>query len=74
MCIISPQKIAGENLRKLIQDNFPSQQAFAYEYGIEIRTVSRYINEGINRIDVVQSLAEFFKVDFEDFFKKEKKQ
>lgn len=64
----TPQQKAGNTLRKLIQDNYPSQEAFAYDYGIEIRTVSRYINNGINKIDIIQSLAEFFNVSFSDFF------
>ena len=68
MSSLSPQQIAGKNLRRLIQENFPSQEEFAFEYGLEIRTVSRYINNGINKIDAIQSLADFFKVDFMAFF------
>ncbi len=68
MSELSPQQIAGKNLRRLIQDNFASQEDFAYEYGLELRTVSRYINNGINKIDAIQQLANFFKVDFIEFF------
>lgn len=67
--MMSPQQIAGEVLRKLIRENYPSQEEFAYDYGIDIRTLSRYINQGINKIDVIQELARFFKLDFVDFFK-----
>lgn len=68
---LSPQQIAGKKLRRLIQQNYSSQEAFAEDYGIEIRTVSRYINNGINKIDAVQELASFFNVSFLDFFKEE---
>lgn len=35
---------------------------------MELRTVSRYVNQGINKISVVQELADFFALEFEDFF------
>lgn len=69
MAELSPQKCAGEMLRKLIAESYPTQEEFAYDYGTDIRTVSRYINNGINKIDIVQELAAFFHVDFMDFFK-----
>ncbi len=65
---LSPQQNAGMMLRKLIQENYRSQEDFSYDYGMDIRTVSRYINNGINKIDVVQELAEFFDVPFIAFF------
>lgn len=68
MTKLSPQQKAGNMLRRLIQENYPSQEEFAYDYGLDIRSVSRYINSGINKIDTIQELAEFFKVDFADFF------
>lgn len=64
----SYMQIAGQKLKQLIKDNYPSQEEFAYDYGLEIRTVSRYCNEGINKIIIVQELAEFFNVDFTYFF------
>ncbi len=69
MSVLSPQQRAGNALRRLIQENYPSQEEFAYDYGLDIRSVSRYINNGINKIDTIQELADFFKVDFTDFFK-----
>lgn len=65
---LSPQIKAGRTLRRLIEENFSSQEEFAYEYGADIRTISRYINNGINKIDVIQELAERFDVPFEYFF------
>lgn len=66
---LSPERMAGEALRKLIQENYSSQEDFAYEYGADLRTVSRYINNGINKVNVIQELADFFGVSFTDFFK-----
>lgn len=60
---------AGNALRRLIQENYSTQEDFAYDYGLDIRSVSRYINNGISKIDTIQELAEFFKVDYTEFFK-----
>lgn len=65
---LSPQLRAGNALRRLISENYPSQEEFAYDYGADVRTVNRYVNNGINKIDVIQELAEFFDVPFEYFF------
>lgn len=64
-------KRAGEVLRKLIQENYTSQEEFAYDFGTDIRTVSRYVNNGINKISILQELAIFFHVDIVDFLKEE---
>lgn len=64
-------KRAGEVLRKLIQENYASQEEFAYDFGTDIRTVSRYVNNGINKISILQELAVFFHVDIVDFLKDE---
>ncbi len=59
---------AGACLKRLIQENYASQEDFAYDYGLELRTVSRYVNSGINKVDTIQELAEFFGVSFAEFF------
>lgn len=65
----TPQQLAGITLRRLIKENYDSQEEFANDFGMEIRTVSRYINNGINKIDAIQELADFFDMEFADFFK-----
>lgn len=62
------QQTAGLHLKKLIQENYDSQEDFAYDFGTDIRTVSRYVNNGINKISTIQELALFFGVSFQDFF------
>ncbi|HIU90934.1 MAG TPA: helix-turn-helix transcriptional regulator, partial [Candidatus Fimimonas merdipullorum] len=36
---------------------------FAYEFGTDVRTVSRWINRGVKNLDTLQQLADFFGVD-----------
>lgn len=62
-------RIAGEKLRQLIAENYNTQEEFALDYGLELRTVSRYINSGINKVSTLQELADFFHVPIVDFFK-----
>ena len=65
----TPQQKAGLVLKRLIQERYSSQEEVALDYGMELRTVSRYVNQGINKISVVQELADFFALEFEDFFR-----
>ena len=60
---------AGNNLRCLIQDTYVTQEEFALDFGAELRTVNRWINQGIQKIGLIQQLAAFFEVDFLDFFR-----
>ena len=71
MTELSPQMLAGNRLRKLIAENFDSQEDFAYEFGIDVRTVSRYVNCGINKLDIIQELADWFGIEIMDFFTRE---
>lgn len=65
------QVIVGLNLKKLIKKYYSTQEEFAYEFGADIRTINRYVNNGINKISTIQELADFFDVDFADFFKEQ---
>ena len=66
---LSLNQIAGLRLRKLIQANYQTQQEFADDYGLELRAVRRYINQGITKVSTIQELAFFFGVDASDFFR-----
>ena len=68
MSEITIQQTAGLYLKILIQENYDSQEDFAYDFNTDIRTVSRYVNNGINKISTIQELADFFGVRFQDFF------
>ena len=65
---IDAAKYAGEVLRRLIKENYPSQEEFAFEYGADIRTISRYINEGVTKVPTIQSFALHFQISIKDFF------
>lgn len=67
MSEIDAMKYAGEVLRKLIKDNYKSQEDFAFEFGTDIRNVSRWINNGINKVSTLQELAERFSVPLKYF-------
>ena len=59
---------AGQKLRELINQNYKTQEDFAYDFGADLRTINRYINTGINKLSVIQELAEYFSVDITYFF------
>lgn len=67
MSEMDAMKYAGEVLRKLIKDNYKSQEDFAFEFGTDIRNVSRWINNGINKVSTLQELAERFNVPLKYF-------
>ncbi len=69
MIELTPQLKAGRKLRELIARDFDSQEDFAFEYGCDVRTISRYVNQGIEKVGVIQELAMYFNIDFMDFFK-----
>lgn len=71
MTKLPPEILAGNKLRILIEENYPSQEEFAYQYGADVRTISRHINQGINKISTVQEYANHFHINFLDFFAEE---
>lgn len=66
-------KIAGENLKRLIkQTRYKTQEEFAFAFGAETRTLSRWLNQGIKDIDTLEQLADFISVNIVDLLKQEK--
>ena len=52
---LSLSLIAGINLKRLIRSSrYRTQENFAYEFGAEIRTVSRWLNAGVKNIDTLE--------------------
>lgn len=62
-------KVIGNNVKKLIKERNYTQEYFAYSFGAELRTVSRWLNNGISDIDTLQAIADFLEVDIVDFLK-----
>ena len=63
--------IASINVKRLIRSSkYGTQENFAYEFGAEIRTVSRWLNKGIKNIDTLEEIANFLNVDVFELLKK----
>lgn len=57
-------EIAGDNVKRIIRESeYQTQEKFAYFFGAEIRTVSRWLNSGIKNLDTLQEIAEFLNID-----------
>lgn len=68
---LSLSLIAGINLKQLIRESkYRTQENFAYEFGAEIRTVSRWLNTGVKNIDTIEEIACFLEVDIFELLKK----
>lgn len=56
-------KIAGERLKRIIKEkNYRTQEEFAYAFGAETRTLSRWLNQGVKDIDTLEQLANFLSI------------
>ena len=63
-------KIACENLKRLIKrTKYRTQEEFAYAFGAETRTLSRWLNQGVKDIDTLEQLANFLTVDIADLLR-----
>ena len=66
---VSYSMAAGLALKHLIRKHYPSQQSFADDYGIELRTVNRYVTSGIGKMVTIEEAADFFQMDVIDFLR-----
>lgn len=63
---------AGQNLKRLLEEKGWSQEyaeekiSATYNNG---RTIRRWIQNGINKLDTIQYIASIFEVDVMEFFK-----
>ena len=57
-------KVVGANLKRLIKDStYRTQAEFAYAFGVDERTVRRWISKGVEKLYIVDELANFFNID-----------
>ena len=57
-------KVVGANLKRLIKESvYRTQAIFAHEYGVDERTVRRWVSQGIDSLRIVDEIADFFKID-----------
>lgn len=53
-------EIVGANLKRAISlSDYKTQEEFAWEFGTELRTVNRWVNSGLNKIDTADEIADF---------------
>lgn len=59
--------VAGAKLKQLIkQSKYKTQEEFAFEFGADVRTIGRWINNGIDSLSTIQKIADFFGVAVSD--------
>ena len=57
-------KVVGANLKRLIKESvYRTQAIFAQEYGVDERTVRRWVSRGIEKVYIIDEIADFFKID-----------
>lgn len=64
---------AGLALKSLIKEHYSSQQEFADDFGVELRTVSRYVTAGIRNMVTIEEIADFFGMDLLEYLQFGKK-
>jgi len=61
---LSLNRIVGMNLKRMIrQSRYRTQEEFAYAYGYELRTISRWLNEGLDSLGKIEEVAEFLEIE-----------
>ncbi len=65
-------QIIGANLKRLIKKSkYRTQENFSFEFGIELRRLSRWLNGSISRIEDIVYMANALEVDFRSLFEEE---
>ena len=60
---ITPEKV-GENLKRLIKESeYRTQERFAEEAFVDVRTVRRWVQKGIDSISTIAMVADILDVD-----------
>lgn len=59
--------VAGANLKRLIKESkYRTQEAFAFEFGCEDRTLRRWLGKGLYNLKTIQEIADFLKISVFD--------
>lgn len=55
--------VVGANLKRLIKESkYRTQEAFAFEFGCEDRTLRRWLGKGLYNLKTIQEIADFLKI------------
>ena len=61
---IDLNKIVGANLKRAIRESeWKTQERFAEAFCAEVRTVGRWCNQGIDKLSLIQQIADFLGID-----------
>ena len=55
--------VVGAKVKRLIKEAGMTQEDFAWEFGVDERTVRRWTGKGLYDLRSIQMIADFFKVD-----------
>lgn len=56
--------VVGANLKRAIKNSkWKTQARFAEAFGAEDRTVGRWCNQGIDKLSLIQQIADFLEID-----------
>ena len=57
-------RVVGANIKRLIKESeYRTQARFAEAYFVDERTVRRWVSQGVEKVYIIDELADFFKVD-----------
>lgn len=57
-------KVVGANLKRLIKEStYRTQVEFSYAFGVDERTVRRWVSGKIEKIYIIDEIADFFMID-----------
>ena len=62
--------VAGANLKRLLKETGRTQEDFADEFYYDVRTIRRWIRNGIDSISLIEKIADFFGVSVFDILSK----
>lgn len=62
-------EIVGANVKRAISlSPYKTQEEFAYVFGTDIRNVSRWVNQGVKKIDTADEIAGFLEFETVNLF------
>ena len=57
-------QVVGANLKRAIKESkWKTQEKVSEAFGAEVRTVGRWCNQGIDKLSLVQQIADFLEID-----------
>ena len=57
-------QVVGANLKRAIKESkWKTQEKFSEAFGAEVRTVGRWCNQGVDKLSLVQQIADFLEID-----------